>query len=124
MFAGLATLASGVGAGVRFVQKREREAQETSTRQAYVAALGSEFRNVRLDALAAIQRCKDLRDIPLEPLMAAAKDVDPAVAVPAKNLLARHPMTPVDTLMKLAQRESVLSVRNEALKALESHGRA
>lgn len=118
--AALAALTSAGFGAHRFIKKQELSAREAALLQSSIEALGSCYRNARLDALLALQRRPDLRGIPLAPLQLAAGDADPMIAAPAKRLLARHPDTPDPDLRALAERENLLSVRALALHSLES----
>ena len=118
--AGLAAVASAVFGAHRLIQKQEASARDAALRQSCVDALGSEYRNVRLDGLAALSKRPDLYGVPIEALLRVSEDPDPAVSIPAKRLVARHPDTPGPKLQALAEREIDLGVRAVALHSMES----
>lgn len=118
--AALAAMTSAGFSALRFIKKQEEASRDAAARKSCLEALCSEYRNVRLDALAALQRRSDLRGIPLEALQRVAEDADPSLSAPAKRLIARHPDISDPALRMLAERESLLSIREVALRSLEA----
>jgi len=118
--AAMATVASALGNAARMVQRREREAKSAEVRKSYVSALDSEFRAVRLDGLAGIQKFENFSEVPVAKILEMANEKDPTIAREARKVLTHHPDTPVEVLKALVERESTLSIRMEAQRALDS----
>ncbi len=114
-------IALAAAGGVRSVAKKfGEETREAGARASLTEALGSPFRNVRLDALSAMIGRSDIREFPVGKLLQAKLDPDHEVSEAARRVLAKHADTPMALLKHIAERDTNLNARADALTMIES----
>jgi len=118
----VASLAVGLAAagGVTSIAKKHAEGgRETGIRDSLREALGSPYRNVRLDSLTAIAARTDLDQFPIGDFLKVGMDPDHEVAAAARRVIAKHPDAPLPTLRHIGEHETNLNTRADALTQLE-----